>query len=176
MRSETKSTPNAFSRSFLHHVPALGESALASPVSLTGGAYWAGPWDVQPVEVEHGTLWAVVRSGDRLDSHAGTVAVFRERSTALLVAAVLPALALPNHLHVGEAVHRLGVPIHDGETCLGHLARAEPRLLEALHAARTLALQPHSLALLVEALGKEELPTFGRLLLRRVEAIAADTA
>ena len=68
------------------------------------------------------------------------VALTRHRADALLVAAALPALAVPNHLAIGEKAKRLGVPVHDGGRYVGHLARHEPRIVEHLHALRALRL------------------------------------
>lgn len=167
----TRRTPpaNAFSEAFLLQAAKLEDPSFGNLQCLSGGACWAGPWEVEPFEVEHGTLWAVVRAGDPLAEGGRAVAVFRSRATALLTAAVLPTLAVPDRIHLGETTRRLGVPIHDGDVCLGHLSRPEPSVVTALHVARTLALHPHSLAFLVEALGPEDLPILGRALMRRIE-------
>ena len=73
---------------------------------------------------------------------------------------------MPNHLCLGEKAKRLGVPVHDGARCVGHLARPEPRIVEHLHVIRTLVARPESFALAVEAAGREEIPVLGRALAR----------
>jgi len=67
---------------------------------------------------------------------------------------------------------RLGIPIHDGALCLGHLSRPEPRIVDHLHIARTLVTDPTSFALAVQALGPEEIPILGRALMRRLQQLA----
>lgn len=79
---------------------------------------------------------------------------------------------VPDRLKLAEKGKRLGFPLHDGALCVGHLSRPEPRVVELVHAVRTLLAHPECLALAVEALGAEELPILGRALLRRVEAEA----
>jgi hypothetical protein len=158
--------PNAFSDSFLVRARCLEQPPSASAALL------AGPWDVEEIEVGHGRFHAVVRRGESLAEGGSAFAVLLDRSPALLTAAALPALARPDHIHMGRHRHRLGVPLHDGETFLGHLARPEPRLLPVLHALRSLQAQPEGLALLLESLGPEGLALVGRLLSRRVDAVS----
>jgi hypothetical protein len=105
------------------------------------------------------------------------VAVTRHRSPAILLAATLPTLAAPHHLRLGDKGKRLGFPIHDGNLCVGHLSRPEPRIIDQLHTVRTLMHHPESpafavesLAFAVESLGCEDLPILGRALMRRIEA------
>ncbi len=168
--SPSSSVPsNAFSASFLLEATRLGDEPFVSPPVLPGGAFWAGPWEVEEVHLRHGTAWGVVRRGESLAAGAEAVALTRHRPDALLVAAVLPALAVPNHLAIGEKAKRLGVPLHDGGRCVGHLARHEPRIAEHLHVVRTLVARPESFALAVEAAGREEIPVLGRALARRLE-------
>jgi hypothetical protein len=158
--------PNAFSDSFL-----VRAGCLEQPQSAAG-ALLAGPWDVEAIEVGHGLFHAVVRRAETLAEGGSAFAVLLDRSSALLTAAALPALARPDHLHQGRHRKRLGVPLHDGETFLGHLARPEPRLLPVLHALRSLQAQPDGLALLLESLGPEGLALLGRLLSRRVDTVS----
>jgi hypothetical protein len=140
---------------------------------LLGGSFWRGPWEVEEVSMSHGSVWAVIRRGEPVASGGGAVAVTRHRSDALLIAATLPALSVPNHLSLGDTEKRLGHPIHDGARCLGHLSRSEPRIVEHLHIARTLAARPEALALAIEALGPEEIPVLGRALMQRIGSAGA---
>jgi hypothetical protein len=98
------------------------------------------------------------------------VAVTRHRADAVLLAAALPALAVPNPLRLAETGKCLGYPIHDGAVCVGHLVRPEPRVVEQLLALRTVLHHPECLALAVGCLDAEELPILGRALMRRVAA------
>jgi hypothetical protein len=81
-------------------------------------------------------MWAVARRGEPVAEGGRAVAVTRHRADAVLLAAALPALAVPNRLRLAETGKRLGYPIHDGAVCVGHLARPELRVVELLHAIR----------------------------------------
>lgn len=163
---------NAFSQAFLLEAARQAEPPASGPPCLTGEPFWLGPWEVEPVTLPHGPVWAVVRKGEPLAAGGRAVAVTRHRSDALLIAATLPALATTNHLTLGEKAKRLGIPIHDGALCLGHLSRPEPRIVDHLHIARTLITHPASFALAVHALGPEEIPILGRALMRRLQQLA----
>lgn len=156
----------------LEGLPASAPSALA-PTGSSGAAFWAGPWEVERAEAPHGPVWKVVRRGEPVAEGGRAVAETRHRADAVVLAATLPALAVPNRLRLAEKAKRLGFPLHDGSACVGHLARREPRVVELIHAVRTLLTHPECLALAVEALDAEELPIVGRALMRRVEAGAA---
>ncbi len=160
---------NAFSQAFLLRASKLPELPSTAPAALAPGAYWAGLFEVERSDVEHGGgVWAVVRKGEPVAAGGRAVAVFRHRSDALLVAATLPALAAPNRLVLGERGRRLGFPVHDGQVCIGHLARSEPAVLEMLRASRVLVGFPEHLALAVSSLGAEELAILGRAIERRM--------
>ena len=179
MRNETKGTtprhstrtapPNAFSQAFLLKAARLEDLPSSAPTPLTAGGFWAGPWEIEQIDVPHDLLWAVVRRGEAVAAGGRAVAVTRHRSDAVLLAATLSALAVPNHLRLGEKSKRLGFPIHDGDLCVGHLSRPDPRIIDQLHTVRTLMPHPESLAFAVESLGSEDLPILGRALMRRIE-------
>jgi hypothetical protein len=160
--------PNAFSPGFLLEASRIEEAPASAPSGLAGGSCWAGPWEVEPVVFRHGACWAVVRRGESMAAGDEPAALTRHRADALLIAATLPALAVPNRLTLGEKARRLGTPVHDGRLCVAHLARPEPRIVEHLHVARALLASPESFALAVEALGREEIPVLGRALARRL--------
>lgn len=77
------------------------EIPCSGPGCLAGGTLWAGPWEVEPVTMSYGHVWAVIRKGGSLAAGGRAVAVSRHRSDALLIAATLPGLAMPNHLSLG---------------------------------------------------------------------------
>ncbi len=160
---------NAFSQAFLLRASKRPELPSTAPAALAPRAFWAGPFEVERSDVAHGGgVWAVVRKNEPLSAGGRAVAVFRHRSDALLVAATLPALAAPNRLVLGERGRRLGFPVHDGQVCIGHLARPEPAVLEMLRASRVLVGFPEHLALAVSSLGAEELAILGRAIERRL--------
>ena len=169
VQSPYTSPEDAFSQSFLLRASKLPELPSTAPAALATGAYWAGPFEVERSDVEHGGgVWAVVRRDEPVAAGGRAVAVFRHRADALLVAATLPALAAPNRLVLGERSRRLGFPVHDGQVCIGHLARSEPAVLEMLRASRVLVGFPECLALAVSSLGAEELAALGRAIQRRM--------
>jgi hypothetical protein len=183
---------NAFTPAFLsaHRAQTRevrdGGGGLSEPArTLRSRALFAGPWDVEPIQPQErteGTLYAIVRRAEPLAQGGGAVALFHDRTTALLTAAALSILATPNPLHVNTderrgRKRRYGPPLHDGRPFLGHLtpklcpgkAEEEAGLLNHLHALRTLAATPEALSLLVQALDPETLPILGRALMRRVQ-------
>lgn len=164
-----KPAENAFTAAYLEKARHLEEPPFERQ------ALFAGPWDVEPMPAGDGVLWAVIRKGDTLAEGGRAVAVFLRRPDALGAAAALTAHAAPNHLHLntgrsrsGPGRRRLGFPVHDGTTHLGHLSRPEENLLPYLHAVRSLVANPEALALVLEALGPELPPILGRILARRV--------
>ncbi len=169
-RGSSGSPPeNAFSQGFLLRASKLPEPPSTTPAALAPGAFWAGPFEVERADEEHGGgAWAVVRKNEPVAQGGRAVAVFRHRADALLVAATLPALAAPNRLVLGGRGRRLGFPVHDGQVCIGHLARPEPAVLEMLRASRVLVGFPEHLALAVSSLGAEELAILGRAIQRRM--------
>lgn len=175
----TSRTPraNAFSVAFLFAARRLERPEEGSAAgAFASGGLDAGPFHVEPLEVRHGRAWAVVRRGESVTEGDRAVGVFRDRTAALLVAAVLPAAATPCHLHVAETAKPLGRPVHDGRAHLGHLsptgAAAHGHLPRDLHVARFLATHPDSLVLLAEALDYETLVLLGRALMRRMDGAA----
>jgi len=161
--SPSRRPANAFSDSFLSRVRALDQPAS------TSGTLLAGPWEVEELQAGEHRLYGVVRRGEPVAEGGTAFAVLLDRTSALQTAAALPALGRASHLRLGRHRKRLGVPLHDGKTFLGHLVRAEPGLLPLLHAVRSLQAQPDGLAQVLEALGPEELALVGRLLADRVD-------
>lgn len=162
---------NAFTQGFLLRAARLADLPSAHAPAVSGGSFWAGPWELEPTPEPHPGLWAIVRRGEPLAHGHAPAAYARHLADGALLAATLPALATPDRIRLGDHAKRLGVPLHDGDVCFGHLARPEPRLAHYLHAVRTLLRHPESLALAVQSLGSEELAILGRALMRRMEAL-----
>jgi hypothetical protein len=174
MRNESKSTntrpENAFTATFLtrsRHQP--DDSQPGDLATLVVDSRSAGPWRAQEVEIAHAHWWAVVREGEA-PTEEPPVATYRCRTTAGLTSAILPALAIPNHLRLGDPPKPKGVPLHDGDHFLGHLApdgpATHPNLIHYLHAARFLATHPESLVHLLRTYDPEALAILGRALAR----------
>jgi hypothetical protein len=156
---------NAFTDSFLVRARRL------APPSSASSALLAGPWEVEEIEAGDHRVHAVVRRDEPIAEGGTAIAVLLDRASALLTAAALPALGTPNHLRLGLHRKRLGVPLHDGKSFLGHLARPEPGLLPRLHALRSIQANPDALAQVLESLGPEGLALLGRALARRVDGV-----
>jgi len=110
---------NAFSDSFLVRARCLEQPQSASAALLVG------PWDVEEIAVRRGRFHAVVRRGESLAEGGSAFAVLLDRTSALLLAAALPALARPDHLHHGRHRKRPGVPLRStgGGQCRQPLAK-----------------------------------------------------
>jgi hypothetical protein len=166
--------PNAFSTHFLDCARRADRAARAEGDSPDTRGLAAGPWDVRTLDAPHGRAHAVVRRGEATRDGGGAVALCRCYPQALQLAAVLPALAAPNHLTLGDPPKPLGLALHDGRDFLAHLAPHGPAaaadLPTHLHLARHLAADPASLTLLHRSLGFEALVLLGRELMRRTAA------
>lgn len=178
-KESSRRTPpeNAFTAAYLEQARRLEEPPFQRQ------AFFAGPWEVEPVQAGDGVLWAVIRKGEPVAQGGRAVAVFLRRPDALVTAAALTAHSTPNHLHLNTGRssacrdrRRLGFPVHDGTTHLGHLSRPEEELLPYLHAVRCLVANPGAMALALEALGPELPPILGRALIRRLTGWNAGAA
>jgi hypothetical protein len=159
--------PTVFTPTFLQRVRRLQNPPSARQASLSG------PWEVEAVPTrEHGRQFVVSRRAEPFHEGGSVFGVFPSRTAALATAAVLPSVGAPMGLHLNGNGHRLGHALHDGPEFLGHLARAETRLLPRLHVVRCLLADPGALALLLEAAGPEALALLGRELHRRIEQAA----
>lgn len=170
--SRTPSSPattlgTVFTPAFLERIRRLENPPAARQASLSG------PWEVETIPTrEHGARYVVCRRAEPFTEGGSVFGVFPSRTVALATAAVLPAVGAPMGLHLNGKGHRLGHALHDGPDFLGHLARAEERLLPGLHTVRCLLSDPDALALVMEAAGPEALAILGRVLHRRVEKVA----
>lgn len=179
MQSTKKSTTrptgplaNAFSSHYLTRARRRDRSLCEEGVSLDTRSLAAGPWDVESLDARCGRVHAVVRRGESVSEGGGAVALCRSYPEALQLAAVLPSLGVENRLEVGETPKPLGLALHDGRRFVAHLApegpAAAPAVAAHLHAARHLAADLGSLALLHRSLGSEALVLLGRELMRRM--------
>lgn len=159
--------PTVFTPAFLQRVRRLENPPSARQASLSG------PWEVESVSsLEHGHQFVVSRRAEPFSQGGSVFGIFPSRDVALATAAALPSVGAPMGLHLNGNGHRLGHALHDGAEFLGHLARAEERLLPRLHAVRCLLADPDALALVMEAAGPEALALLGRELHRRIEEAA----
>jgi len=129
-----------------------------------GEAETAGTAQVVPAP---GGGFAVLREGESLDEGARPVAILRERATALLVAAALPAGGREPTYQLGMEADEHGFPLYAHGRIDGHLAWFDEGRVAALNLLDGLNRLPASLAQLLEAGGGLALERVGRLLERR---------
>jgi hypothetical protein len=161
--STLPSSRNAFRRSFLSRINERDEPFMA------GEADVAGPWHVEELP---GGLFGLYRLGE---SHAGgfqPAAVFRDRSLALLSAAVLPGTGREAAFRLQKEAGPEGFLVEtgnhgDGAGPVGHLALFDESLIDALHVVESLTRSPEALANLLEAAGPLALEHAGVILEER---------
>ncbi|HTQ78545.1 MAG TPA: hypothetical protein VMM92_01000 [Thermoanaerobaculia bacterium] len=162
MRSQTDSTPalsNAFSAQFLLLLDERDEPATSAEADV------CGPW-----KVEAGAEgYALLRQGESLARGDRPSGLFAHRETALLAAAILPALGRDPfyRLQSEETPNGFALERTHGEIA-GHLEFYDPEAVSALHLAESLVRSPESLAHLLEAAGRVALDRAGKIVFERV--------
>ena len=185
---------NAFSAHFLDVARRRGPSVELAESPLAVAAHAAGPFEVE--RIGRGSsgdgVFAVVRRSEPARQGGGARLAFVRRQEALLAAAALSALAVPDRLSLNADKQsgrrsRLGFPLHDGGRHLGHASpalvaelaalrptsgqaacRAGAPFLDHYHGLRAMASTPAAVALFVEALDPETLALVGREIMRRL--------
>jgi hypothetical protein len=161
MRSSNHSTlpssRNAFRRSFLHRIAEHDEPFTA------GEADMAGPWHVEELP---GGLFGLYRVGESHTRGFQPTAVFRDRSLALLSAAVLPGTGREAAFRLQKEAGPEGFLVETGNGAepVGHLAFFDESLIDALHVVESLTRSPKALADLLEAAGPLALEHAGVIL------------
>ena len=158
--SDHCSRPNAFSDSFLQRIAERDEPPSG------GEADVAGPWHVEAISGDGGEGFALYRLGESRARGFEPSAVFRERSLALLAAAVLPGTGRDAafRLHKEPVPAGYAVESGNGGEVVGHAALFDENLIAALHVADVLTRSPESLANLLEAAGPLALERAGVIL------------
>jgi hypothetical protein len=161
--STLSSSRNAFRRSFLSRIAERDEPLTA------GEADVAGPWRVEDLP---GGLFGLYRLGESLDRGFQPTAVFRDRSFALLAAAVLPGTGREAAFRLQKEAGPEGflVETGNGGEPVGHLALFDESLIDALHVVESLTRSPEALANLLEAAGPLALEHAGTILDERFPA------
>jgi hypothetical protein len=157
--------PNAFQPDFLERIGVLDEPSTGPDADV------AGDWHVEEIP---GAGFGVYRVGEGRARSFRPVAVFRERSHALLAAAALPGTGRDAAFRLGSEAELAGYPVLDiGGKLAGHLHLFDENLTAALHVLESLLRSPASLANLLEAAGSLALERAGVILDHRFPAPAA---
>jgi hypothetical protein len=158
-------SPNAFARLFLRRMAQRDEPQTA------GEADVQGPWRVVAAP---GLGYAVLRVGEDLGEGDRPAAIFRDRSAALLAAAVLPSTGCEAAYRLGHDAEPRGYPLWAEGEVAGHLQLFDEALTQALHVVDRLTRSPLSLAALLEAAGGLALEHAGRILAWQTERLPAE--
>lgn len=150
--------PNAFAADFLERMAELDEPPAA------GEAETAGTAQVVP---SLGGGFAVLAEGLCLDEGDRPVATLVDHSTALRVAAALPASGREPAYRLGKEADGRGYPLYEQGRLRGHLTWFDEALVAGLNLGDHWLRTPVSLAQLLEAGGSLVLERVGRLLERR---------
>lgn len=167
MRSSRNSTlsssRNAFRSSFLSRIAERDEPYTA------GEADMAGPWHVEELASAEGILFGLYRLGESHARGFQPTAVFRDRSLALLSAAVLPGTGREAAFRLQKKAGPEGFLVETGNGAepVGHLALFDESLVDALHVVESLTRSPMALANLLEAAGPLALEHAGVILEER---------
>jgi hypothetical protein len=168
MRSSDDRSPpvhNAFQPGFLERIGELDEPSSGPEADV------AGDWHVEEIP---GAGFGVYRIGEGRARSFRPVAVFHERSHALLAAAALPCTGRDAAFRLGTEVELAGYPVRDiAGKLAGHLHLFDENLTAALHVLESLLRSPASLANLLEAAGSLALERAGVILDHRFPEPAA---
>jgi hypothetical protein len=154
---------NAFSDEFLRRFETEDEPASA------GEADAAGPWGVEPLPTADGReafgLW---RAGERPEWGDAPAAQFRERSTALLAAAVRPFVGREPFYALGKERWKGGFPLLRHGEPAGWLDLFDEDWTFGVNVLERFVRSPEALATLMEAAGPLALERAGRILREKV--------
>ena len=149
---ELRQAPTVFVSSYLERLHEAEEVAGGREAELEG------PWRVE----EAGEGWAVLRHWESLDFGHRPVARLRSQETALLLAALLPALGrdVLYRLREGEG----GFVLESAGEEAGEVFRFHDRVAESLHLVEQLVRSPRALTYLLRAAGPTAQELVGQML------------
>lgn len=154
---------NAFAEEFLRRFDQEDEPPSSSEADL------AGPWDVQETSLADGReafgLWRV---GDRPEWGDPPAGLFRERSLALLAAAVRPLVGKDPYYELGTERWTGGFPLLRQGQAVGWIDLFEQDWTFGINLLERFARSPEALATLMEAAGPLALGRAGRILRHRI--------
>ena len=154
---------NAFAEDFLRRFAREDEPSSASE------ADFAGPWRVEAAATSDGReAFGVWRLGERPEWGDVPSGLFRERSLALLAAAVRPFVGRDPFYELGKDNWNGGFPIFRQGEAVGWIALFDEDWAFGLNVLERFARNPAAMALLLDAAGPLALERVGRILRERV--------
>jgi hypothetical protein len=155
--------PNAFDDEFLRLFAQEDEPASAAEADVTG------PWRVEPSSMSAGLeAFALWRLGERPEWGDAPAGLFRERSTALLAAAVRPFVGRDPFYELGKERWNGGFPLLRQGEAVGWIDLFDEDWAFGVNVLERFTRSPEALATLLEAAGPLALERVGRILLHRV--------
>jgi hypothetical protein len=165
---ENPSTPlprNAFAEEFLRRFDREDEPSSAAEADV------AGPWEVQLSSTADGReAFGVWRQEERPEWGDVPAGLFRERSTALLAAAVRPFVGRDPFYELGRERRNGGFPLLRQGEAIGWIDLFDEDWAFGLNVLERFTRSPQALASLLEAAGPLALDHAGRILDLRVAA------
>jgi hypothetical protein len=159
----TTLSPNAFEDGFLRRFRQEDEPASAAEADV------AGPWRVEPASTSDGreafVLW---RLGERPAWGDSPAALFLDRSTALLAAAVRPFVGRESFYELGKERWNGGFPLLRQGEAVGWIDLFDEDWAFGVNVLERFTRSPEAIAQLLEAAGPLALEHAGRILRHRV--------
>lgn len=159
----TTLSPNAFEDGFLRRFRQEDEPASAAEADV------AGPWRVEPASTSDGReAFALWRLGERPQWGDSPAALFLDRSTALLAAAIRPFVGREAFYVLGKERWNGGFPLLRQGEAVGWIDLFDEDWAFGVNVLERFIRSPEAIAQLLEAAGPLALERAGRLLRRRV--------
>jgi hypothetical protein len=159
----TTLSPNAFEDGFLRRFRREDEPASAAEADV------AGPWRVEPASTSDGReAFALWRLGERPAWGDSPAALFLDRSTALLAAAVRPFVGREAFYELGKERWNGGFPLLRQGEAVGWIDLFDEDWAFGVNVLERFTRSPEAIAKLLEAAGPLALERAGRILRHRV--------
>jgi hypothetical protein len=159
----TTLSPNAFEDGFLRRFRQEDEPASAAEADV------AGPWRVEPASTSDGReAFALWRLGERPAWGDSPAALFLDRSTALLAAAVRPFVGRESFYELGKERWNGGFPLLRQGEAVGWIDLFDEDWAFGVNVLERFTRSPEAIAKLLEAAGPLALERAGRILRHRV--------
>jgi hypothetical protein len=163
LEDPTTPSPNAFEDGFLRRFRREDEPPSAAEADV------AGPWRVEPASTADGReAFAVWRLGERPEYGDSPSAVFLDRPTAMIAAAVRPFVGREAFYALGKERWNGGFPLLRQGEAMGWIDLFDEDWAFGINVLERFTRSPDAVARLLEAAGPLALERAGRILRHRV--------